>query len=72
MTEDLKHFRAPRRMATVLTFLAGAGTYFLLALFMDWIDRRGEQQVAQACVKQWESGEWTPVTCAKERQEESR
>ena len=48
----------------ILSALAGIGGYIVLQAGMDWIDRRGEKQVAQACVKQQASGKWTPVVCA--------
>ena len=48
----------------ILSALAGIGGYILLQAGMDYIDRRGEKQVAQACVQQQEGGKWTPVVCA--------
>ena len=48
----------------ILSALAGIGGYIVLQMTVDYIDRRGEKQVAQACVKQEAAGKWTPVVCA--------
>ena len=47
----------------ILSALAGIGGYIVLQATVDYIDRRGEKQIAQACVKQEAAGKWTPVVC---------
>ena len=50
----------------IFSALAGIGGYIVLQAGMDWIDRRGEDQVAQACVQQQvNSKKWTTVQCAR-------
>ena len=41
-----------KRYSHILSALAGIGIYIVLQATMDYIDRRGDQQVAQACVQQ--------------------
>ena len=47
----------------ILSALAGIGGYIVLQATVDYIDRRGETQVAQACVSQKVEGKWTPTAC---------
>ena len=49
----------------LLSAFAGIGGYIVLQVGMDWIDRRGEDQVAQACVQQKVEGKWTTSQCAR-------
>ena len=49
----------------ILYALAGIGGYIVLQATVDYIDRRGEQQVAQACVQQQVAGKWTTSQCAR-------
>ena len=51
----------------ILSALAGIGVYIVLQATVDYIDRRGEQQVAQACVKQQVKGKWSETVCARAR-----
>ena len=51
----------------ILSALAGIGGYIVLQATVDYIDRRGEQQVAQACVQQQAGGKWSEATCARAR-----
>ena len=51
----------------ILYALAGIGGYIVLQATVDYIDRSGEQQVAQACVKQQVKGKWSEASCARAR-----
>lgn len=51
----------------ILTALAGIGGYIILQATVDYIDRRADQQVAQACVKQQVKGKWTVAKCTGAR-----
>ena len=51
----------------ILTALAGIGAYIVLQATVDYIDRRGEQLVAQACVQQQVKGKWTQASCTGAR-----
>ena len=52
----------------ILSALAGIGGYIVLQATVDYIDRRGEQQVAQACVKQQGTDKkWTQTACTGAR-----
>ena len=56
-----------KRYSHILSALAGIGIYIVLQATMDYIDRRGDQQVAQACVQQQIKGKWTVAKCAGAR-----
>ena len=45
----------------ILILLAGFGLYPVVQYITD----RGEQQVAQACVKQQVKGKWSEASCAR-------
>ena len=51
----------------IFTALAGIGAYIVLQAGMDYVDRHGDQQVAQACVKQQVKGKWSEAACARAR-----
>ena len=51
----------------ILTALAGIGIYIVLQAAVDYIDRSGDQQVAQACVQQQVKGKWSAVNCTREK-----
>ena len=51
----------------ILSALAGIGIYIILQATVDYIDRSGEQQVAQACVQQQVKGKWSEAKCARAR-----
>ena len=49
----------------IISGLAFIGGYIVLQATMDYIDRSGDTQVAQACVKQEVKGKWTEAVCAR-------
>ena len=51
----------------IFSALAGIGGYIVLQATVDYIDRRGEQLVAQACVQQQVGAKWTVAKCARAR-----
>ena len=51
----------------IFSALAGIGAYIVLQAGMDYVDRHGDQQVAQACVKQQVKGKWTQAKCTGAR-----
>jgi len=47
----------------IFSGFVGMGLFASAQMFLDWNERRTEEQVAQACVKQQGNGKWTPVAC---------